>query len=205
MKKVALAVHADKNFKLEIINNLYGIDYIHVDVSDGEFTAVRNLDLQVFRNIKSMTDIPLIAHMMVLDPLKFLDKISEFVEIYTFHIEVKEDIEFIISEIRKKNKLVGLAINPNTSLSKVMPFFDKIDLVLVMSVYPGESGQEFIKETVRKVQSLSGYQENHEFLIDVDGGINVENAKLLKADIVSSTSSILNAIDPNLIISLLKS
>ena len=152
-----------------------------------------------------MTDTPLIAHMMVLEPLVLLDKIFDFIEIYTFHFEVEEDIEIIIREIRKKKKLVGIAINPNTPISKLVPFLDEIDLILVMSVYPGESGQEFISETVQKVQNLSAYQENHEFLIDVDGGINVENAKLLKANIVSSTSSILNATDPNLIIRLLKS
>jgi ribulose-phosphate 3-epimerase len=205
MKKVALAVHANKNFELEIINNLHGLDYIHVDVADGKFTRVRNLDLEVFKIIKSMTDTPLIAHMMVLEPLVLLDKIFDFIEIYTFHFEVEEDIEIIIREIRKKKKLVGIAINPNTPISKLVPFLDEIDLILVMSVYPGESGQEFISETVQKVQNLSAYQENHEFLIDVDGGINVENAKLLKANIVSSTSSILNATDPNLIIRLLKS
>jgi ribulose-phosphate 3-epimerase len=205
MKKVALAVHANKNFKLEIINNLHGLDYIHVDVADGEFTGVRNLDLEIFRFVKSMTMTPLVAHMMVLNPLRFLDKISDFIEIYTFHIEVAKDIENIITEIRKRKKLVGIAINPNTPISKVLPFLDKIDLVLVMSVYPGKSGQKFIDDTIQKVQHLSAYQQNHKFLIDVDGGINVENAKLLKADIVSSTSSILNAPDPNVIIKLLKS
>jgi ribulose-phosphate 3-epimerase len=204
MKKVALAVHANKNFDLEKINYLSGLDYIHIDVSDGNFTHVKNLDLEVFRVIKSMTDTPLIAHLMVLNPLRFLDKIIDFVEIYTFHVEIELDIEDIIKEIKKKKKLVGIAIKPNTPIAKILPFLDEIDLVLVMSVYPGESGQKFIKETVQKVQNLASYQNDHQFLIDVDGGINIENAKLLKADIVSSTSTILNATDPNLIISSLK-
>ena len=204
MKKVALAVHANKNFDLEKINYLSGLDYIHIDVSDGNFTHVKNLDLEVFSVIKSMTDTPLIAHLMVLNPLRFLDKIIDFVEIYTFHVEIELDIEDIIKEIKKKKKLVGIAIKPNTPIAKILPFLDEIDLVLVMSVYPGESGQKFIKETVQKLQNLASYQNDHQFLIDVDGGINIENAKLLKADIVSSTSTILNATDPNLIISSLK-
>ena len=79
MKKVALAVHANKNFDLEKINYLSGLDYIHIDVADGNFTHVKNLDLEVFSTIKSMTNTPLIAHLMVLNPLQFLDKI-----IYTF-------------------------------------------------------------------------------------------------------------------------
>jgi ribulose-phosphate 3-epimerase len=204
MKKVALAVHANKNFKLGKINYLSGLDYIHVDVADGNFTHVKNLDLDVFSVIKSMTDIPLIAHMMVLDPLRFLDVVIDFVEIYTFHVEIEVDIEKIIKVIKKKKKLVGIAIKPDTPISKIIPFLDDVDLILVMSVYPGESGQNFVKETVQKVQNLASYQNDHQFLIDVDGGINIENAKLLKADIVSSTSTILNATDPNLIISLLK-
>ena len=204
MKKVALAVHANKNFKLEKINYLSGLDYIHIDVADGNFTHVKNLDLEIFSEIKSMTDIPLIAHMMVLDPLRFIDNIIDFVEIYTFHAEIEIDMEYIIREIKKRKKLVGIAIKPNTPISKIIPFLDEIDLVLVMSVYPGESGQKFIKETVQKVQNLATYQNDHQFLIDVDGGINIENAKLLKADIVSSTSTILNATDPNLTIDKLK-
>jgi len=204
MKKVALAVHANKNFDLEKINYLSGLDYIHIDVADGNFTHVKNLDLEVFSTIKSMTNTPLIAHLMVLNPLQFLDKIIDFVEIYTFHIEIEVDIENIIKEIKKKKKLVGIAIKPRTPIVKIIPFLDEIDLVLVMSVYPGKSGQKFIKETVQKVQNLASYQNDHQFLIDVDGGINIENAKLLKADIVSSTSTILNATDPNLIISSLK-
>ena len=204
MKKVALAVHANKNFKLEKINYLSGLDYIHVDVADGIFTHVKNLDLGAFSVIKSMTETPLIAHMMVLDPLRYLDKIIDFVEIYTFHVEIEIDIVHIIKEIKKKKKLVGIAIKPNTPISKIIPFLDEIDLILVMSVYPGESGQIFIIETVEKVQTLATYKQEHQFLIDVDGGINVENAKLLKADIISSTSTILNATDPNLIINLLK-
>ena len=204
MKKVALAVHANKGFDLNCLNYLRGLDYIHVDVADGNFTHVKNLDLEVFKTIKSITDTPIIAHLMVLDPLSFLDQIIDFVEVFTFHFEIKKKIETIIAKIKKKNKSVGIALKPDTPIAKIIPFLDKIDLVLVMSVYPGESGQKFIFDSVQKVQDLSLYQQGKNFLIDVDGGINNENAKLLNADIISSTSTILNSDEPNMIIDLLK-
>lgn len=204
MKKVALAVHANKDFDLECLTHLRGLDYIHVDVADGAFTHVKNLDLEIFEIIKTKTDTPLIAHMMVLDPLKFMEKIIDFVEIFTFHIEIEEKAEVIIEEVKKKKKLVGIAIKPDTPLAKVIPILDKIDLVLIMSVYPGESGQKFIVNTIQKVQDLFAYRKDRNFLIDVDGGINTENAGLLNADIISSTSTILNSNDPNLVIELLK-
>ena len=204
MKKVALAVHANKNFNLDCLNSLRGLDYIHVDIADGNFTHVKNLDLEVFKKIKSITDTPIIAHLMVSDPLEFFDQIIDYVEIFTFHFEIEKKIDLIIKKIKQNNKLVGIALKPDTPIAKIIPFLDRIDLVLVMSVYPGESGQKFIFDIVKKVQDLSVYQKNKSFIIDVDGGINTENARLLKADIISSTSTILNSKEPNLVIDLLK-
>ncbi|MHA2184998.1 MAG: ribulose-phosphate 3-epimerase, partial [Promethearchaeota archaeon] len=109
-----------------------------------------------------------------------------------------------IEKIRNKKKIVGIAINPNTEIMEIIPFLDKIDLVLVMSVYPGKSGQKFIPDSIEKVNKLMKFKETRDFLIDVDGGINTSNAPQLNVDILSSTSTILNASDPNKIISILK-
>jgi len=204
MKKIAFAVHANQEFDLDPIERLVGLDYIHVDVSDGQFTPVRNLDLDVFRIIKKKYDIPVIAHMMVVDPENYIDEIIENLDIFTFHYEIDEDKIEIINEIKSRNKLVGIALNPDTSISEVIPYLHLTDLVLVMSVYPGESGQKFIPNSIEKVKQLALYKNEYNFLIDVDGGINIENAKGLNVDILSSTSTILNAKDPNSVIELLK-
>jgi ribulose-phosphate 3-epimerase len=204
MKKIAVAVHANQEFDLEPLEGLIGLDYIHVDVSDGKFTPVRNLDLDVFRILKERYEIPIIVHMMVVNPANYLDEIIEYIDIFTFHYEIKEDKIKLINEIKNKNKLVGIAINPDTRISKIIPYLHLTDLVLVMSVYPGKSGQKFISNSIYKVNELALQKKKYNFLIDIDGGINTENAKGLNVDILSSTSTILNAKDPNLVIKLLK-
>ncbi|MHA1671183.1 MAG: ribulose-phosphate 3-epimerase [Promethearchaeota archaeon] len=204
MKKIAVAVHANLNFNLDPLEGLVGLDYIHIDVADGKFSPVRNLDLEIIRTLKEKYDIPIIAHVMVVNPENYIDDIIEHVDIFTFHYEIKGDKIVILNEIKRRNKLVGIAINPDTKISNIVPYLNLTDLVLVMSVYPGESGQKFIPESIEKVKSLASYKKKYNFLIDIDGGINTENAKGLNVDILSSTSTILNAEDPNLIIELLK-
>ncbi|MHA2399321.1 MAG: ribulose-phosphate 3-epimerase [Promethearchaeota archaeon] len=204
MKKIAVAIHANEGFKPSLIQGLEGLDYIHVDVSDGKFSPVKNLNLDVFRILNNTYQIPIIAHMMVVNPFLYIEKIIEFVDVFTFHFEIEQDKDEIIEKIRDKKKVVGIAINPNTDIMEIIPFLDKIDLVLVMSVYPGKSGQKFIPDSIEKVNQLKKFKETSEFLIDVDGGINTSNAAQLNVDILSSTSTILNASDPNKIISILK-
>ena len=204
MRKVAVSIHATDDFNTDIINELKGLDYIHVDVSDGEFTSFKNLNLEVFRILHERYDLPIIAHMMVVNPSEFIEQTIEFVDIFTFHKEIEGDIDAIIRKVKKKNKKVGLAINPNTDISEILSYLGSIDLVLVMSVNPGGSGQKFIPNSVEKVNRLREYKKKYNFLIDIDGGINLKNAPELNVDIISSTSTILNAKDPNRVIESLK-
>ena len=204
MKRVAVSIHATDDFDSDVIKELKGLDFIHVDVSDGEFTSFRNLNLEVFRILHEKYDLPIIAHMMVINPSEFIEQIIEFVDIFTFHKEVEGDIDAIIKKVKNKNKKVGLAINPDTDISEILSYLGSIDLVLVMSVNPGGSGQKFIPNSVEKVNHLREYKKKNNFLIDIDGGINLKNAPELNVDIISSTSTILNAIDPNKVIESLK-
>ena len=204
MKKVAVSVHATDDFNSDVVKELKGLDYIHIDVSDGKFTSFQNQNLQIFRILREKYDLPIIAHMMVINPSEFIEQIIEYVDIFTFHKEIEEDIEEIIRNVKKKNKKVGIAINPDTDIKEILPYLGLIDLVLVMSVNPGGSGQKFIPATVEKVDHLNEYKMKYEFLIDIDGGINLKNAKKLNVDIISSTSTILNAKNPNKVIESLK-
>ena len=205
MKKVAVSIHATDDFNTDVIKELKGLDYIHVDVSDGEFTSFQNLNLEVFRTLHERYNLPIIAHMMVVNPFKYIEQIIEFVDIFTFHKEIVGDMDAIIRSVKKKNKKVGLAINPDTDITEILPYLGSIDLVLVMSVKPGGSGQEFIPNSIEKVNQLRKYKKMYNFLIDIDGGINLKNAPELNVDIISSTSTILNATDPNKVIESLKS
>jgi len=204
MKKIAVSIHARKNFNPDVIKDLDGLDYIHVDVADGKFANVKHTNLDTFQLLKENYNIPIIAHMMVVDPLDYLDKIIKNLHSFTFHLEIEGDKWLIINEIKKKGKNVGIAINPNTKVSEIRPYLDAIDLVLVMCVYPGKSGQKFIPQSIDKVNRLAIYKKDFNFKIEVDGGINLENAKKLNVDILSSTSTILNSNIPNAIIQSLK-
>jgi len=204
MKKIAVSIHAQDDFDREILRGLNDLDYIHVDVSDGIFSSLKNHNLDVFRILNETYQIPLIAHMMVNAPSDYIDQIIEYVEFYTFHFEIEKNKNDLIEIIKEKKKKVGIAISPDTEVQEIVPYLDDIDIVLVMSVYPGGSGQQFIPHSIEKVNDLYKYKDKHDFLIDIDGGINLDNSAKLNVDILSSTSTILNASDPNRVISILK-
>ncbi len=205
MKKIAVSIHAIENFTVDILKGLEGFDYIHVDFMDGIFVNNKNKNLDVFQKIKETYNIPIIAHLMVINPFDYIKKIINYIDIFLFHFEIDNNKDVIIKEIRNYNKKVGLAINPETNISEIIPYLNKIDLILVMSVKPGWSGQKFLMSSIERVNKLAQYKNKYDFIIDIDGGINLTNAKLLKnTDILTSSSTILKAKDPNKIIKLLR-
>lgn len=205
MKKIAVSIHAIENFKVEILRGIEGFDYIHVDFMDGIFVNNECNNLDVFQKIKKTYNVPLIAHLMVINPFEYIEKVINHTDIFLFHFEVDNEKNVIINEIKKYNKKVGLAINPETNINEIIPYLEVIDLILVMSVNPGWSGQKFLINSIEKVNYLAQYKKKYNFFIDIDGGINLTNAKLLKnADILTSSSTILKAKDPNKIIKLLR-
>jgi ribulose-phosphate 3-epimerase len=206
MKKVAVSLHAKEDFDPDIIKDLKGLDYLHVDVMDGKFVQNRQDNLEIFKILKKYYDLPIIGHFMVKYPLTYIDKVLEYTDIFIFHYESDGDRQKIINKIKILNKKVGIAINPDTSMSKIIPYLKQIDVVLIMAVNPGYSGQKFISETIDKTNLLFDYRHKNKlhFLIDVDGGVNSDNAKLIKTDILTSASAILKANNPNSIIRLLK-
>lgn len=205
MKKVAVAIHATEDLDLEMIENLQNLDYIHVDVMDGKFVNNTMLNLDVFKQLHENIDLPIIAHMMVEDPENYIDKIIDNIDAFLFHVEIKGNIEAIIGQVKKHGKQVGLVINPPTDVSDLTPYLEMVDFILIMGVNPGWSGQKFIPSTIEKLNELAENKSHYSFEIDVDGGVNLQNAKsLVNANIVSSSSTILKAEDPDAVISLLK-
>ena len=181
-------------------------DYFHVDVMDGEFVKnnTHDLMLEYVEYFRHVTRVPLDIHLMFKDVKNYVDSYKIFnPNIITFHYEacknseqIRENINFIKSKVRR----VGISIKPETDVEKIFEFLPFVHLVLVMTVEPGKGGQELLPETIRKIEKLSSYREEHnlDFDIEADGGINVENAQEIidaGADILVAGTAILNSND----------
>ena len=172
-------------------------DYIHVDVMDGKFVKNKTMPFREMRHIYEYTSKRLDVHLMVVDPSKYIPLYAELnTEYITFHVEVLEDIKKNIDLIKSYSIKPGLAIKPNTKINELIPYLPFIDLILVMSVEPGEGGQAFIEESENRVNEvrelINSY--NLDCVINIDGGINNETVKKCKScDIVVAGSYIINS------------
>ena len=159
-----------------------GADMIHVDVMDGHFVPNLTIGPPIIKRLRSVTHLPFDVHLMISPVHKYIKDYAEAgADIITIHPEATENIESSISLIKKLNKIIGLSLNPDTSIEIIEKFLSSIDLVLIMSVYPGFGGQKFIQNIVNKIKKLKSIKEkqNLKFDIEVDGGINFDNSKLV--------------------------
>lgn len=167
----------DKENTIKKLNNS-NIDYIHLDVMDGEFVDNKTLDFNRLRNYFYHNKKNIDVHLMVKNVKLYTELYSLLNPKYIiFHLEVGNALE-LINYIKNKNIKVGLAINPNTNINELKPFLDKIDLVLVMSVIPGKGGQSFIESSLDKIKQIRKLNSN--IIISVDGGINNTNIQKIK-------------------------
>lgn len=176
--------------------SLTDVDFIHVDFVDGKFTKGREIPFRKLKKIYKYTSKRLDVHLMVSKPSKYIKKFSSLnVQNIIFPVEVEKGITQNIDLVHSFGIKCGLAINPKTDISKLEPYLDKIDLILVMGIEPGYGGQAFIEDTVSKVQSIKEMvsKSGHQVLLSVDGGINDEVIKKINdIDIVVAGSFITN-------------
>ena len=181
-----------------------GADFIHVDVMDGHFVPNITIGPEVIKDLRKHTSLPFDVHLMISPVHKFIKKFAEAgADIITIHPESTDNLIKTINEIKKFGKKVGISLNPETTIEKVWPILSLIDLVLIMSVNPGFGGQKFIKETIEKVKLLRKEIDQKKLAveIEIDGGINFDNAKIAKkagVDILVSGTTIFKENEGNL-------
>jgi len=159
--------------------------WLHFDVMDGHFVPNLSFGPDICKQIRQNSDLFMDVHIMVSDPNYFSDVFMDVgANLITFHLEAcsnEQEVIQLIDKIHAKNVKVGLSIKPATNLESLFPYLDKIDLVLIMSVNPGYGGQSFMMSALDKIRTLKEIivRENYQVLIEVDGGINDETAKLV--------------------------
>ncbi len=179
-------------------------DLIHIDVMDGHFVPNITIGPEVIKKLRKYTLLPFDVHLMISPVHNFIKSFAEAgSDIITIHPEATDDLIKSIKEIKSYNKKVGVSLNPETSVNKVLKILNLIDLVLIMSVNPGFGGQKFMNETLDKVKILRKEIDEKKLktLIEIDGGINFENAKLAKkagVDILVSGTTIFKENSGNL-------
>ena len=169
--------------EIKLVEDL-GAEYLHFDVMDGHFVSNISFGVPVLKSISKIHNMVNDVHIMISEPRKYIQKfVDAGADIITFHYEAcesPEEVADIIELIHECGIKAGLSIKPNTPVEVVKPFLEDLDLVLVMSVEPGYGGQEFIPESLMKIQYLRYVIDENDFdcLIEVDGGINAETAHM---------------------------
>lgn len=176
------------------------IKYLHIDVMDGMFVPNISFGIPVIKKIKEHTknDFILDTHLMIEKPERYVKAFKEAgADILTIHVETTDKIYEIIGAIKKEGMKVGVTLKPDTDIKKIDELLKDVDIVLVMSVNPGFGGQNFMEESLMKVQYLKEKKEknNYKYMIEIDGGVNIDNAKkILDAgvDILVAGSAVFN-------------
>ena len=159
-----------------------GADMIHVDVMDGHFVPNLTIGPPAIKALRNHTKLPFDVHLMISPVHKYIkDYANAGADIITIHPEATDNLINSINLIKELKKKVGVSLNPDTEIDVIINLLDQIDLVLIMSVFPGFGGQKFMPEVVKKIEELNEIkmEKDLKYDIEVDGGINFSNNKIV--------------------------
>ena len=198
MIKIAPSIlSADFAYLARDIEKIATADYVHVDVMDGLFVPNISIGIPVVKSIRPTTDLPLDVHLMIERPVRYVEQFCDAgADIVTCHVEAdtEENILAAIDKIHAKGKKAGVVVKPRTPASAVLPFIDKVELILVMTVEPGFGGQGFMHEMLPKITQFRDElaRRNLSAVVQVDGGIDCATAPLAvragASDLVAGSS-----------------
>lgn len=173
-----------------------GAPYLHIDVMDGNFVPCISYGMPVIESIRSCTEKMFDVHLMIEEPIRYIDDFAKAgADIITVHAEACKHLDRTIDAIKEKGLLAGVALNPATPVSAIVPILGKVDMVLIMTVNPGFGGQKLIPYTIDKIRELKKIidETGNKVDIEIDGGINIENVEMLMdagANIIVAGSAI---------------
>ncbi len=187
-----------------------GANYLHLDVMDGAFVPNMSFGAPVIACLRPVTNLIFDVHLMINDPIRYIDDLVKAgADIITVHLESMPDPDAVLAAIRARQVRVGMAISPATPVESIYPYLDRIDMALIMTVVPGFGGQSLIPATLEKVRALRQYADERGIKLDieVDGGINAENAVLTTdagANVIVAGSAIFGSKTPARVISAMR-
>lgn len=188
---ILAANFADMSSEFRILEK-GGVKWLHVDVMDGLFVPNISLGLTVVSSIRKATDLFFDVHLMIVDPIRYIDEFAKAgADLISFHLEATEDADAVIDKIRAAGKKVGIVIKPKTPTKALLPYVEKVDDIMLMSVEPGFGGQSYIPESTERIAEVKAMtmEKNPECMIEVDGGVTFANI----AEITGAGANILVA------------
>lgn len=187
-----------------------GADLIHVDVMDGVFVPNLTFGFKMISDLRKRSDMFFDVHLMITQPKRYAERfVDSGADAVSFHYEAEDDIVGTLELIRARGAKCGLAINPDTDVDKIIPFLDKLDFVLIMTVFPGFGGQKFIDGSLERISRAAELRDRYapNALIEIDGGVNLQNVRAIAnagADVIVAGNAIFGAADRAAAIAALK-